>query len=698
MDNAALPDATREPKKLFDLLTPGQWVSLFDGKTLAGWKREDAEKAGQKLSVMGGAILFDATAPGENPWLMWDGETPASRYEIAFESAAGPATEPNRLNFIVYFRNGAEMIGVGQWPRQLGFRWAGGEACLRELPQERGEWRRVQVRVTPGRVQVWVNGVRVVDAAPPQTQWSAEAFGFQTCSAAAAVRQIRMRRITLVMVNDLPLAPAKPYVAGPLLPPPKPETIELEPAPPWVQQGQPLRPFALVVQPAALDGVRTWTMETAAHRGPANALAFSPDGRLLASAGREAVIRIHDAASRKLLRVFSAIDPETVGLAWSPDGKYLASSSNTASLGRFVRLWDARSGCLVRSLGPAQPSQLAWGQPLVSMAWSPEVRMLACGGDKGTFVYDLAAPGGSGELAGLQVTKGRCNSLAWTPDGKLLIGSLHRVQLWNPASEVRSLVDFMADGTAAGIAGSPDGRMIATAWQWGDPDNGPTGIILRVRDVKTGAALLPASCPGHELLGTRWTPDGKKVVFCSGDCPPRLLAQYGTRGAVGVYDLSTQLTTRLCDADACSFACAADDATQSGLAWSPDDKTLAVSGQDSLRLVSVDRSAADRRLACPPGRDRRSLLAWSPDGKTIAAVYLGYNVTLWDVASDQERPIGAACSTVGPCWLDEGKTFGRDPPQHVRQIRPYVHAVPPGTLHQRVERRRRLAAPLASKE
>ena len=41
---------------------------------------------------------------------------------------------------------------------------------------------------------------------------------------------------------------------------------------------------------------------------------------------------------------------------------------------------------------------------------------------------------------------------------------------------------------------------------------------------------------------------------------------------------------------------------------------------------------------------------------------------------------------------------GRNPTQHVGQVRPHVNAVPPGALHQRVERRRRLAAPLASEE
>ena len=104
------------------------------------------------------------------------------------------------------------------------------------------------------------------------------------------------------------------------------------------------------------------------HEDVINGIAWSPDGRTLASPSADGTIRLWDAATGKLRRTLEGHEGGVNSVAWSPDGKTLASASDDKS----IRLWDAETGKLLEAL----EGHSNW---VYGVAWSPDGRTLASG-------------------------------------------------------------------------------------------------------------------------------------------------------------------------------------------------------------------------------------------------------------------------------------------------------------------------------
>jgi WD40 repeat protein len=235
----------------------------------------------------------------------------------------------------------------------------------------------------------------------------------------------------------------------------------------------------------------------AGHSNSVNSVAFSPDGRTLATTSGDNSIKLWDAQSRKELTHLTGHGSTVLSVAFSPDGRTLASASEDKS----VKLWDVQSRKELATL-------TGHGSFVRSVAFSLDGRTLASASDdKSVKLWDAQS---RKELATLTGHGSYVRSVAFSPDGRTLASASwdKLIKLWDVQSR-KELATLTGHGSfVRSVAFSPDGRTLASA---------SDDKSVKLWDAQRWKELATLTGHGLFVLSVAFSPDGRTLASASAD-------------------------------------------------------------------------------------------------------------------------------------------------------------------------------------
>jgi WD40 repeat protein len=337
------------------------------------------------------------------------------------------------------------------------------------------------------------------------------------------------------------------------------------------------------------------------HAASVSALAFSPDGKWLASGGDDHLIAIWETASGRVLRKLQAHTGKIGALAFSPDGKLLASGSADGS----SILWEPLSGRAIRRF-------LAPPGNIEHLAFSPDGHLYVAASGYGTAVWELST-GRLLDAIPFEESKGVFPQfLRFTPDGRALLYHTHSELLFRDpsTSKIVRRLQIPENDSRGSVIISPDGRFVA------------------VLNEITNAARIYI-----QELANGWTVTEFSSKPLASE-PPLAFSPDGTILAVAAADKSVHLWDVLAGRELRALPGGAWAASR--LAFSPDGHTLAVASAYSARgtITLWNVATGSPRLKLESNVDRaREFLFFQDPAASAPSLMVGTEhgtIQVWD--------------------------------------------------------------------
>jgi WD40 repeat protein len=358
-----------------------------------------------------------------------------------------------------------------------------------------------------------------------------------------------------------------------------------------------------------LDGGKK-TDSFEAFQGPVNAVACSPDGKLLA-VGDGNAIRLWDLGTKKQIGKFRRHNGGVNALAFSSDGKLLASGGDDQS----IRVWEVESGTEQRRFGhpftrPATQHFLAdYNLTNAMVAFSPDSRELISSvrSDRSIRRWDVAT---GKELARYEGHQDGSTCVALSRDGKTLVAGAEDscLRVWDVAEGKERFAEHGHRGRVFNVAFAADGKTVLSAGR----DN-----VIRVWDRVTQKERSHFGAAADRFGLIAFAADGKTVATARHDDE-----------TIQIWDTSTGKIAHSLEHKQYGIF---------GLSFGPQGKTLAaISDEEIVRLWDVGAGKLTREFK-PENAQRTGSgsVAMSGDGRRLAVLGPS-NASLWDVAAGKE--------------------------------------------------------------
>jgi WD40 repeat protein/serine/threonine protein kinase len=371
------------------------------------------------------------------------------------------------------------------------------------------------------------------------------------------------------------------------------------------------------------------------HTAAVSNIAFSPDGKLLASSSTDLTVRLWaipgaGVQSGELLQTFRGHNETPSDIEFSPDGLSLASCDSEGA----IWLWNLKT-----NTGRALKGHTSYVNNIV---FSPDSKKLYSGSaDKTIRIWDLA----SGESEVLQGNPSGITLIFLSPDGKTLASVDYwgtALWVWDLATQTHQAIDSPISSLTSAF--SPQGEFLA----FGNQSEGLS--LWSIKDKTTRILQSTEAVANHTLYDLAFSPDGKKIAALdsghqlklwdveSGE-PQKIalsanvslftgaslmfssdgakLAFLGKEGSINLLTLK----------DGTIETIRAHEGAAIRVQFSPDGKLLASAGQDGV--IQIRDISASTNLVIEEHAGEADTVAFSPDGALIASGE-DKNIRLWE--------------------------------------------------------------------